>query len=1548
MTNHVYNTYAPQYTDDGDIEDNYYSDGSASPSYPELAHTNPDFRNGTPADYYSQSRTNHRHHHLERILTNLSETTATYVEPPRRDSHAARSHDRRLPPMPEKSQDDFQKPPNRFFGGLRKTKSHPQRDIYRHDSVEDLLYFQQKPHVEIEQPLNNEKRLFSFLFSKRVPPINSPDERTNFPWRKANLLKQIGFWWMWPMLVKGYKRTLQPNDLWTLPKNLTVEDMHQRFETHLNNILVKQEAKHLKHNATLDNFEWPNWALPWAMFLTFRLQYSLSIFYISLAFAVQTLSPLLSKQLILFVTYQYYGLYKTYNRGIGLTIGAVLMVSLNGFLMNHFFHDAMFTGAQAKAVLTKAILLKSFKLSAKSRFKFPAGRITSLMSTDLAKIDFALGFQPLLFAFPIPIIISIVVLLTSIGVSSLVGIGLFLVSLCICGALARVLYTFRQRAVRYTDERIGLMREVLQHIKIIKFYAWEMAYNLSISKIRNKEMRHIFSIKSLRNIITAYAVCLPTLTSMISFVTMWATDSMKAPPDVFSSLSLFTILAQCIMLLPFTLATGADALIGFARCSDYLSCEESDYSNNQAKHKANLLTSGFDQPQVSTRHKKNNVVIEVKHANFMWENFHEDVSELWNDNTYEGRKQGKMLKSLKGKHQEEIYIKQKLDDASIYGKEYDDYTSDDSMDSGSSEKKFPGLLDVNLSIKRNEFIMISGVIGSGKSSLLNALAGFMKLSNPDVGSMTINDEVLFCSDTWIQNTTVRENITFGKPFDLNLYRDVIFSCALEEDLINLPAGDSTEIGERGVTLSGGQKARIHLARACYSDTSILLLDDVLSAVDSRVGRHIIDHLFKGFLRNKTVVLATHQLAVLEAADRVVFLNGDGSVSVGTVDELVETNSTFRSLIEYNTESKNDDLSVNSDTEPKTDAGALARMLSDDNNKKEEGKTVLEEERAINAIGWSIYNKYLQLGSGKFGILAVPTFLFLVALATFFQLFTNTWLSFWTEHKYRNVTDKQYVAGYVSLSFLTVIFTALEFCMLTYIENNAAQLLNIGAVKRILHTPMSYMDTTPMGRILNRFTKDTDSLDNELGEQVQYFIFPMANIIGVIILCIIYLPWFAIAVPFLAFAFVFFANFYQGSSREIKRLEAIQRSKVFNNFNEILSGMQTIQACKANDAFMKRNDDCINKMNEAYYVTISSQRWLCVNLDILAACFALIICLLCITGQFNISPSSTGLLLSYIIQIVGLLSVTVRAMTATENEMNAVERLHHYAFELPQEAAYQKTEFTPPSDWPPSGYISFNNVSLRYRPNLPLIMENFNLNVYPGEKVGICGRTGAGKSSIMNALYRLTEVERGTISIDGLNIADMGLFDLRSRLSIIPQDPVLFQGTVRKNLDPFKEYTDDTLWDALRRSGLLDAVTVQRIRNTKYNPHKNVRYEDLHKFHLDQLVDDEGQNFSLGEKQLLALARALVRDSKILILDEATSSVDFETDSKIQDTISTEFRHCTTLCIAHRLKTILHYDRIFVMDKGKVVEKGVPWNLYQEGGLFKKMCDKARISPDDFF
>ena len=488
-----------------------------------------------------------------------------------------------------------------------------------------------------------------------------------------------------------------------------------------------------------------------------------------------------------------------------------------------------------------------------------------------------------------------------------------------------------------------------------------------------------------------------------------------------------------------------------------------------------------------------------------------------------------------------------------------------------------------------------------------------------------------------------------------------------------------------------------------------------------------------------------------------------------------------------------------------------------------------------------------------------------------------------------------------------------------------------AINRVLRAPMSFFDTTPLGRITNRFSKDIDVMDNNLTDSMRMYFITMAMIISVFILIIVYFHYFAIALGPLFLLFLFSAAYYRASAREVKRHESVLRSSVFARFSEAVLGTATIRAYGLQDQFSKSIREAIDDMDSAYYLTFANQRWLSIRLDAIGNVLVFTTGILVVTSRFSVSPSIGGLVLSYILSIVQIIQFTVRQLAEVENNMNATERIHYYGTELDEEAPLRLGDVRP--TWPEHGEIIFDNVQMRYRDGLPLVLQGLNMHVKAGERVGVVGRTGAGKSSIMSTLFRLVELSGGTITIDGVNISQIGLHDLRSRLAIIPQDPTLFRGTIRSNLDPFNEHTDLELWSALRQADLVGSDALMEDKTGR--------------IHLDSIVEEEGLNFSLGQRQLMALARALVRGSQIIVCDEATSSVDFETDQKIQRTIVEGFKGKTLLCIAHRLKTIIGYDRICVMDSGRIAELDTPLSLYQAGGIFRGMCDRSGIRREDF-
>lgn len=1389
--------------------------------------------------------------------------------------------------------------------------------------------------LEVGNAPKLQRRLITPLLLKKVPPVPNEDERRSHR-RLRDPISALLFIWLTPILLVGYKRTLVAEDMLKLNDSITAEHLTARFEAIFNRRLARDKEKYLQKKAKLrgetvetssvdpaedlEDYEVSKTLCFLSLLETFCVQYPMAMLLSALGLSGSTCIPLLSKKLITFVLEKAYGNDLNMGRGVGLAIGVAVLVFVSEVLLNQAIYLARLTGAQVRAIFTTLLLKKSFRLSAKARKKFTASKITAIMSTDVSRVDNGAGNFLHCFVFVFPVAISIGILVYNIKAPAMVGIGLMFAFMFIAGFLSAMLYRFRKAAQKSTDARVSYIKEVLNNLKMIKLYSWETPYLSIILKIRKREMSYILKMEFTRMIIITLAVSLSLISAMAAFLTLYAIASATSrnPAAIFSSLALFNMLAAHFVIIPLSLSGGIDAFIGMNRVAAVLAAEEMDSSES-----ALLIAEEDDQFM-----KENKLAISVREGNFEWESY--DFEEVKDEDLTKDKEQLEKEKSEKKKKKKKTVeaepVTEKLPETPAFQ-----------------------LHNICLDVKQGEFMVITGSIGSGKSSLLHALDRTMKLNS---GKVLLQGSLLTCGAPWIQNTTLRENILFGLPYNDKWYNSVVKACSLISDFNILPAGDQTEVGDKGITLSGGQKARVCLARAVYANSDVVLLDDVLSAVDAKVGKHIMTECINGLLKKKTRVLATHQLSLISEAKSVVFLNGDGTISKGTFEELRQTNTAFNALMEHSKKSEKEEENekeLELQTEKKLLERELTRqttVLSDEDDEilvtDADGRLVKDEEKSVNAIGWDVYGRYVLIGLQGFkAYWLLYVVLLVVVLGTFLSLFTNNWLSFWVSQKFP-ISSGLYIGLYVMFTILAVLFLTSQFCGTIFILNRASRILNLQAVERVLHVPMSYMDTTPMGRVINRFTKDTDVLDDEIGDRIAMLVYYFANIVGVIVLCLIYMPWFGIAVPFILAGLAVVGSFYQASGREVKRLEAVQRSHVYSNFNECLAGMSTIKGYDSTDRFLLKNVNAVNKMSEAYYITVATQGWLNSNLSLLASCFALLVSILCVLRVFNIGAASVGLLLSYIIDLSNTVSLLVVMFTRVEQDMNSAERIIEYVYKIPQEKAYEISETKPAPQWPDKGTINFTNVAFAYREELPLTLKNFNADIRPHEKIGICGRTGAGKSSIMVALFRIAELTSGSIEIDGVDISTLGLNDLRSRLSIIPQDPVLFKGTIRKNLDPFGTKTDEELWETLRRADIIPSSDVARIRAQKPGD------EDFNKFHLDGEVDDEGENFSLGERQLVAFARALVRNTKILVLDEATSSVDYATDEKLQKAIAREFSNCTILCIAHRLKTILTYDRVMVLDQGSIEEFDTPQNLFNsKDSLFRQMCDSSGISRGDF-
>eukprot|EP00051_Salpingoeca_urceolata_P006609 m.87350 g.87350 ORF g.87350 m.87350 type:complete len:1483 (+) comp14906_c0_seq3:85-4533(+) len=831
------------------------------------------------------------------------------------------------------------------------------------------------------------------------------------------------------------------------------------------------------------------------------------------------------------------------------------------------------------------------------------------------------------------------------------------------------------------------------------------------------------------------------------------------------------------------------------------------------------------------------------------------------------------------------------------------------------------LSNINFEVHAGQIVAVVGTVGCGKSSLLSAALGDIAKTNGTV--MQRGCVAYVPQQAWIQNGTVKDNILFGKAFDEARYKKVLWACALEADLEILEGGDLTEIGEKGINLSGGQKHRISLARAVYQDCDLYLLDDPLSAVDSHVGKHIFKHVIgpEGLLKDKARVLVTHLVHFLPKVDQVYVLQKGVVSETGSYSELVDAQGAFAEFLsEHMTEQQSEQSPEKTHAE-NSDEPKSPEKKKEAKNDDGKGGLIASETAELGSVKSTVYLAYLRaLG---WPIVGIMLFLFFASYG--FQAGSNFWLAYWSDQALKHEQKTQdrldvYLGVYAALGIGNAIGMLASTILMALGAIYASKRLHENLLHSVLRSPMAFFDTTPMGRILNRFAQDINVIDQKIPATFRSFARTALQVLSVVAVISYSTPIFLAAVVPLTFFYGFIQRYYVASSRQLKRLASVRRSPIYAHFSETLAGVSSIRAYGRQQPFIEDNQDKVDFYLEAWYPNISSNRWLAVRLEFVGNCIIFFAAMFAVIERHKLSPSIVGLSVSYAMTVTQTLNWMVRMTSDLETDIVAVERVNEY-IDLEPEAPLETEHKVSPS-WPEQGAVEFQNVAARYRPGLQLVLRGISFNVMPGEKVGIVGRTGAGKSSLTVALFRIIEAAGGQILIDGQDISLLGLEDLRSRLTIMPQDPVLFSGSVRDNLDPFHRYDDATLWNALETSHLKSAIAELEGG-------------------LEAEVSEGGSNFSVGQRQLLCLARAVLRKTKILVLDEATAAVDFETDQLIQNTIREEFYGCTILVIAHRLNTIMDSDRVLVLDKGEVAEFDTPAALMANPqSLFHGMAKSA--------
>ncbi len=857
------------------------------------------------------------------------------------------------------------------------------------------------------------------------------------------------------------------------------------------------------------------------------------------------------------------------------------------------------------------------------------------------------------------------------------------------------------------------------------------------------------------------------------------------------------------------------------------------------------------------------------------------------------------------------------------------------------------LSNINVRFPRGKLTMIIGQVGAGKSSILNALLGDMELG--EGSKVTVTGKVAYAAQSaFIENDTLRGNVLFGRPMDEERYYSALRASDLETDIKQLPGGDMTEIGERGINLSGGQKQRVSLARALYADADVVMLDDCLSAVDAHVGEHIFRHAVQGMLGGKTVILVSNQLQFLPSADYVLAVEKGVIREQGEYNKLVSEGQDFSRLVE------SFGVQASDETQKKEDAGVamaqgleqyrarvaeqqqaretMKKSMERRGVKQSTGGDVTDKDRALAGrlvsaeetsatmyVGGGIYWEYIKSGGLlRFGVMCV--FMALSCVATFIP---GLWIGYWSV-LYLGHDN----AFYIGILSIMVASELVAYFVGSYVGmahgRYSSEKLHHDYLEQLSHAEIGFYDRTPIGRIMNRLAKDMDDIDSMMSFQMQQYVRNTCQVLAIVALIGYASPWLLLAFFPLAIIFWLYLRFYRRTSVRLQRIESVTLSPIFQHFAETLPGLSTIRAFAVSDLERVKSNTYINADSLAEYAARTVDTWLGIRLDLICALCTAAVVFIMIGLRNTLNPIVAGFSINYVLAAVNILAFFSQNITQLETMMNSVERIKLFGAQIPSEAPFEVPENKPPAEWPQAGRIEFDHVQFSYRKGLPPVLDDLNFTIEAGQKVGIVGRTGAGKSSMLVILLRMAELSGGAIRIDGVDISKIGLHDLRSRIAIIPQDPTLFSGTVRSNLDPFNQYTNEQVWEVLRLAQMKDIV--ERDGG------------------LEAVVQEDGSNFSLGQRQLLCMGRALLRRPKILLMDEATASVDMENDALIQDTVRSEFRDSTVATVAHRLHTVADSDVVMVLEKGKLAEMDRPERLVErEKSHFKSLIEASGVA-----
>ncbi|XP_053813142.1 ATP-binding cassette sub-family C member 6 isoform X1 [Vidua chalybeata] len=1306
---------------------------------------------------------------------------------------------------------------------------------------------------------------------------NSPNQ---CPEASSSFLSKITYWWFSGLLWKGSQQALGVDDLWPVRKQDSSEEIvawaerewkkcHSRTQQKMESVTFKKGQKTETSIAEAEEREallqskhsqrGPLLRMFWSMFGTYFLLSTVCLVICDI-FLFST--PKVLSLFLKFIEDQAAPSWLGYFYAFSM----FLLGCLQTLFEQRYMYMCLVLGLRLRTAVTGLVYRKILVMSNASRKAATTGEIVNLVSVDVQKLmDLIIYFNGTWLA-PIRIIICFVFLWQLLGPSALTAIAVFLFLLPLNFVITKKRSQFQETQMKHKDERAKLTNEILSNIKVIKLYGWEKTFMEKVLGIRKQELQ---ALKRSQILFSASLVSFHSSTFLITFV-MFAVYTLVDNTHVldaekaFVSLTLINILNTAHSFLPFSINAAVQAKVSLNRLAAFLNLEELNPESSSRN------TSGCVQASIT-----------IRNGTFCW-----------------------------------------------------------------SKETSPCLRSIDLSVPQGSLLAVVGQVGAGKSSLLAAVLGELEATD---GCVTMKDTAAYVpQQAWVLNASVEDNILFGKEMDETWFNRVTEACALHPDLETFPAGQKSEIGEKGINLSGGQKQRVNLARAVYRKASIYLLDDPLSAVDAHVGQHIFEHVLgpSGLLKDKTRVLVTHTINILPQVDNIVFLV-DGMISeTGSYQELLQRNGAFADFLRSHVTAEEKapaGFAAMGDTKGTITTGSgpsQEKPLSGDSVKSAVGRETIPvspdctsaaatsgglskaERTQHGRVGAGVYGAYLQAAGRALCVSVVLSCACQQALA----FSRGYWLSLWTDDPVHNGTQQHTELRLGVFGALGVVQALGRFaCIAAVLLGGvlASHQLFLQLLSSVMRSPMFFFEQTPIGHLLNRFSRDMDAVDSVIPDKLKSMLGFLFNLLEIYLVIVVATPWAAMAIVPLTVLYAAFQHFYVSTSCQLRRMEAASRSPIYSHISETFQGSSVIRAHKDQQRFISKSNFLLDENQRICFPGAVADRWLATNLEFLGNGIVLFAALFAVVARTQLSPGTAGFSLSYALQITGVLNWMVRSWTEIEHNSVSVERVREY-LRTPKEAPWTLNSKLQGQVWPTEGRIEFRNYSLCYRPGLELALRRVSVTINGHEKIGITGRTGAGKSSLVVGLLRLVEAAEGAVLIDGQDVAQLGLHDLRTKITVIPQDPVLFSGSLRMNLDPLNQYTDADIWTALELAQLKNFVA------------------DLPE-QLEYKCTDQGENLSTGQKQLICLARALLQKAKILVLDEATAAVDLETDVQIQSMLRTQFRDSTVLTIAHRVNTVLDCDRILVLENGRIAELDTPEHLIAQKGLFYRLMEESGLA-----